>query len=188
MVSFPDAIKLAFSQYAKFDGRATRAEYWWYFLFVILGYLASFLVGAIFDVAFSTSPAFALIMFYGFGLGNVIPMWAITSRRLHDIGQSGWVQVIQYIPCVSIVGFWVMIYLCCKNSSTGVNQYGPDPRGDLKVNGSYSSEASYFDETVVEKSADDSGSDEKQCRICNVSNKPNSTFCKQCGKHLGDAT
>ena len=181
MVSFPHAIKLAFSQYSKFDGRATRAEYWWFQLFFYPCYI--FLI-----IPFVILSNYISIIAYAVFIPLLIPQVTVTTRRLHDISQSGWVQVIQYIPCVNIVGFFVIIYLCCKNSTTGSNYYGPDPRGDLQVDGSYRSEASYFDETLVEKSSDDSRSDEKQCRICYVSNQPNSKFCKQCGGPLDNAT
>ncbi len=89
-VDFVAAIKLYFANYANFKGRSTRAEYWWAMLFVFLLSLVLEFIG---------SDALSVIV----SLGLMIPNWAIATRRLHDIGKSGW----------WIVGFTVATWIIC---------------------------------------------------------------------------
>ena len=71
MVSFGEAIKLGFHGYVKFSGRSTRAEYWWWVLFVILTQQALNVVNIRIGILF--------------GLAVLIPGLALGTRRLHDI-------------------------------------------------------------------------------------------------------
>ena len=74
MVGFGDAIARGFSHYFKFSGRATRAEYWFWVLFASLVQAIPLIGGFI-------------------GLFCLIPSLSVTSRRLHDIGKTGWWQL-----------------------------------------------------------------------------------------------
>ena len=76
MVSFPDAIRLGFQHYFDFRSRSTRAEYWWWVLFVILTQQALNVVNIRIGILF--------------GLAVLIPGLALGTRRLHDINKSGW--------------------------------------------------------------------------------------------------
>lgn len=100
--SFGDAIKVCFSKYADFEGRANRAEYWYWFLFTFL---------------FSLIPIVNIIA----GLAFFIPSLAAAVRRLHDIGKSGWWYLIALIP---IVGAIWLIVLLCQPSQPEANEYG----------------------------------------------------------------
>lgn len=60
-----------------------------------------------------------------FGLITMLPSLAINTRRLHDIGRSGWWQLIAF----TIVGIPVLIYWFCKESQPGPNAYGSNPYG-----------------------------------------------------------
>ena len=83
MVSFPKAILLGFKNYINFRGRSTRAEFWWMFLvYVLLGQMLPYLVSG----------------FWIATLALIIPITSLTTRRLHDIGKSGWWQVLFYAP------------------------------------------------------------------------------------------
>ena len=85
--SFPDAIKIAFSKYADFSGRARRSEYWWFFLFVqLVTQLPSLII-----------PPLGSIVSLGAFLVTFIPSLAVTARRLHDIGRTGWWQLVWYL-------------------------------------------------------------------------------------------
>mgnify|MGYP000190925275 CR=1 FL=1 len=68
--NFGDAIGICWNNYANFQGRASRSEYWWFYLFV-------FVIGLIPILGLAT-----LIL--------IIPQLAVTARRLHDINRSGW--------------------------------------------------------------------------------------------------
>jgi len=75
-MSFVDAIKSGFRNYARFRGRAGRSEYWWFFLFTVLAQ----------TVASSISDDFGNLV----GLAVFLPGLAVHVRRLHDTGRSGW--------------------------------------------------------------------------------------------------
>lgn len=84
-----DAVRICFQKYADFSGRAPRSEYWWWRLFVLLVNLAlGFLAGAV-----HTIPDMKILvpaMKGLFSLGIFLPDLAVTVRRLHDTGRSGW--------------------------------------------------------------------------------------------------
>jgi uncharacterized membrane protein YhaH (DUF805 family) len=112
-----------YRKYATFSGRARRAEYWWYTLFnsIIYGVLVGigFLMG---DSDTSTTIFGFLVMVYV--LIVLVPTLAVTSRRLHDTGHSGWWQVLSIVPLAGLVAFIMTIL----DGNPGTNQYGPDPR------------------------------------------------------------
>ena len=96
MVRFPYAIKLGFSNYFSFSGRSTRAEYWWWGLFTIAGGSILGSVDTIINVWAETGQTSLLRPL--FGLVTIIPSIALGSRRLHDIGKSGWWQLGLTLP------------------------------------------------------------------------------------------
>ena len=120
MVSFPDAIRLGFQHYFDFRSRSTRAEYWWWVLFVILTQQALNVVNIRIGILF--------------GLAVLIPGLALGTRRLHDINKSGWWLLMWF--CIFLVRFGifliapviVLIVWHTKPSDEGTNKYGPDPR------------------------------------------------------------
>ena len=109
-VSFVDAVKLFFTRYADFKGRSRRSEYWW-------ACLATAIVSGVLS---SAIPDFAWI----WSLIILVPGFAISIRRLHDIGKSGWWHLINFIP---VVGQIIFIVFMCKDS-TEDNQWGPNPK------------------------------------------------------------
>jgi len=85
-MSFGEAIKTCFEKYAVFSGRARRSEFWYFYLFYILvAFGLSFL---------SIRIPVAKYLYILFGLGVFLPYTAVTVRRLHDIGKSGWILLI----------------------------------------------------------------------------------------------
>ncbi len=111
-MSFVDAIQSGLSQYAVFRGRASRPQFWWFMLFCVL---AVSLAEAIVGEGFSGLVTLAL----------VLPTLAVTARRLHDIGRSGWWQLMVWLP---VVGIFIVLYWYVQPSQVGVNRFGPDPR------------------------------------------------------------
>jgi uncharacterized membrane protein YhaH (DUF805 family) len=79
-----DAVKACFAKYADFNGRATRTEYWWFFLAVLLGSAVALIVSYRLYVLFS--------------LVTLLPMIAVGARRLHDTNRSGWWQLLALVP------------------------------------------------------------------------------------------
>ncbi|MGY8886456.1 MAG: DUF805 domain-containing protein [Flavobacteriales bacterium] len=109
-------------QYADFNGRARRKEYWMFVLFnlsfsTIALYLDNFLEITIDDYAYG--PLYGLYV-----LVLLIPGLAVLVRRLHDIGKSGWMLLVAFIPFIG--PFWVLILLVTEGNA-GENQYGQDP-------------------------------------------------------------
>lgn len=92
-MNFQDAITTCLSKYADFKGTATRSEYWWFALFILLASAAASIVSQ------SLSGLFSLAM--------LLPSIAAATRRLHDTDRSGWWQLIVLVP---LVGWLVLIY------------------------------------------------------------------------------
>lgn len=103
-MDFGTSIKTCFSKYATFSGRARRSEFWWFFLFSILGSI----VAAIIDAAIGSEMGAVGNIF---SLALFLPSLAVGSRRLHDINKSGWWQILPlvgFVPMlIGIVGIAV---------------------------------------------------------------------------------
>jgi uncharacterized membrane protein YhaH (DUF805 family) len=112
-----------------FQGRARRKEYWFFVLFnIIVSVILNFL-----DRAIGTYDAEAGAGVLGgvYALAVLIPSIAVTVRRLHDTGRSGWWILIGLIP---VIGWIVLLVFMLLDSQPGDNQYGPNPKtGDGAV-------------------------------------------------------
>ena len=114
-MDFMTAVKHVFANYANFSGRARRSEYWWFYLFnIIVNVVASIIDGAI------GMPIVSIIAF----LGLIIPGIAVSVRRMHDVGRSGWWLFIALIPLVGII---LLIYWFVQRGTVGPNDWGQDP-------------------------------------------------------------
>jgi len=90
-MTFVESVKTCFKKYTEFNGRATRSEYWFFFLFsALVGFSLGVLDAAIFPN--NTSGVLSLI----FGIITFIPYIAVGCRRLHDINRSGWWIALPY--------------------------------------------------------------------------------------------
>jgi uncharacterized membrane protein YhaH (DUF805 family) len=115
-MGFADAIRSVFSKYVVFSGRARRSEFWWFTLFAVILYI----VVAIIDAAIGSSILGIIV-----GLALLLPSLAVTARRLHDTGRSGWWILIGIIP---LIGAIVLLVFECQDSQPGTNAYGPSPK------------------------------------------------------------
>jgi uncharacterized membrane protein YhaH (DUF805 family) len=111
MEYFIDALK----KYADFKGRARRKEYWMFVLIYSIIIIALSLIDTFFGTVW-LSPIFSLAL--------IIPSISISARRLHDIGRSGWWQLIYFIP---LIGLIVMLVFLCQDSHEE-NHYGISPK------------------------------------------------------------
>jgi uncharacterized membrane protein YhaH (DUF805 family) len=102
--------------YAGFNGRARRTEYW---MFVLI----NFVIGIVLEIIGALIKT--QIIYYLYSLAVLIPSLAVGVRRLHDIGKSGWWLLIGLIP---IVGWILLIVWAATPGQSGSNQYGPDPK------------------------------------------------------------
>jgi uncharacterized membrane protein YhaH (DUF805 family) len=106
-----------FKKYAVFEGRARRAEYWYFLLFnLIIAFALTFL-----DSVLHSQIPYALYL-----LVAIVPSLAVSVRRLHDTGHSGWWLLLDFVP---IVGAIILLIWLATDSEPGMNQYGPNPKG-----------------------------------------------------------
>lgn len=116
-VGFADAVKLFFSNYANFKGRSTRSEYWWWSLAV---FITSFVL--MMSLMFVEGVVVYLIagVMVLYLLAIVVPNIALSIRRLHDVGKSGWWFLINLVPFVGGIVFFVISLM----PSDGANKWG----------------------------------------------------------------
>lgn len=108
-MSFQDSIRVCLQKYADFKGRASRAEYWWFYLFSTLLMMA---LGIVSDTL-STVASFALLL----------PNLSVTARRLHDRDLSGWWMLLP----LTIIGIIPFIWFMLRSSEPAPNRYGDVP-------------------------------------------------------------
>ncbi|WP_207382721.1 DUF805 domain-containing protein [Flavobacterium subsaxonicum] len=109
-------LKVVRDNYANFEGRARRSEYW-YFL------LGNFIVMIALGILMAISSIFAFA--YGlYGLAVLVPSVAVAVRRLHDVGKSGWFYLLAFVPIANIY----ILILFCTEGTVGANEFGPDPK------------------------------------------------------------
>lgn len=94
-MGFSDAMKLCFSRYATFGGRSTRSEFWWWMTFA---FVVQFLIGRLLEAAGANTVVLIIDLLLA------CPGAAVASRRLHDIGRSGWWQA-------GLFPLWGMLFL-----------------------------------------------------------------------------
>ena len=104
------SVRTCLTKYADFNGRAARPEFWW---FVLAQIVVSLILNMVLPVLGGL-----------FSLAVLVPSLAAGSRRLHDIGKSGWLQLLGLIP---IVGWILLIYWAAQPGEPAANQYGPPP-------------------------------------------------------------
>lgn len=147
--------KVVFQNYANFNGRARRSEYWYFTLFNIIFSMITMAIDKMLNLELGLNTVYGLAVF--------IPGVAVAFRRLHDIGKSGWLLIIVYlamiISAVVLVGaslsalsgvaspegfgvgaiiagvaifglaIWLLV-MFCTNGDVGENKYGADPKAD----------------------------------------------------------
>lgn len=126
------------SYFFNFSGRARRKEYWSFWVVPVLIYLV---LGILLAIGISTSAnsqspngltIISAILLAVFVLATIIPGLAVQVRRLHDVGQSGWILllliVISMVPVLGFVSFVAYIVLGCVDSQPGSSKYGPPPK------------------------------------------------------------
>lgn len=138
-MTFTESINNCYGNYFNFSGRASRSEYWWFYLFNILvsfvycilflflagGAIIAAMAGGDLSAAFSGSiPLVLLSVIYKiYCIGTIIPGLAVTFRRLHDTGRSAWNIFFVLIPLVGPIV--LLVFLC--SASDDENSYGyPD--------------------------------------------------------------
>lgn len=128
--------------YANFNGRARRKEYWGFVLFSLLGLVA---IGAVAVIGITTSDFreanqsyspvlwLAIVAYALFALYLILPSIAVTVRRFHDIGQSGWIYllliIVGIVPFLGLISTIAIFVITVLDSQPGENKYGVSPKG-----------------------------------------------------------
>ncbi|MBD0824274.1 DUF805 domain-containing protein [Aestuariibaculum marinum] len=118
-------LKVVKDNYANFDGRARRKEYWMFNLIHMLILFGLIAISLAISIS-SDAPGF-LSLYIIYALATFIPGLAVTVRRLHDLGKSGSYFFIYFIPLVG--PFW-LLFLLITEGERGSNNYGPDPKNE----------------------------------------------------------
>lgn len=140
-VGFVDAIKQFYSSYGTFTGRSNRSEYWWVVLYLAIvnavlaipyyialgSYAASVSAADTLEAqqaAAASFPAAAIIfgiLLFVWSLANLVPSLAVSVRRLHDTGRSGWFILLGLIP---IAGPIILVVFYATESKPEGARYG----------------------------------------------------------------
>ena len=114
-MGFFEAISDAFAKYARFSGRSSRAAYWWFYLFTLI----VFVIAAAIDAALDTGGiVYALV-----AIGLLLPSVAVTVRRFHDAGHSGWWLLLLIVPLIGVI----VALIFTLQGSKPPNKWGPGP-------------------------------------------------------------
>lgn len=115
-------------QYTDFSGRARRKEYWMYTLFNLIFAIVALMVDLLLGTSFEMNGMNILGYGYIYMLYNlfvIIPGLAVSVRRLHDVGKSGWFLLIAFIPLIGAI--WLLV-LYVTDSDSGNNKWGANPK------------------------------------------------------------
>ena len=122
-MGFSEAVRTVLNKYATFEGRARRSEYWYFTLLsVILSIAAQVIGGGGRNGGLITLLLLGVLCLVSLAL--LIPGIAVSVRRLHDTGRSGWFLLIALIPLVG--GILLRVWMCSRGTE-GPNRFGADP-------------------------------------------------------------
>jgi uncharacterized membrane protein YhaH (DUF805 family) len=118
-------LKVVRDNYANFQGRARRQEYWMYALINLM----IVLVLGIFDTLLFSSGNNFISGIYS--LAVLVPGIAVSVRRLHDTDRSGWWLLLVLIP---IIGIIILLVLMCIEGNSASNRFGTNPKAGITLN------------------------------------------------------
>lgn len=110
-------------QYADFNGRARRTEYW---MFALVSVIVGLLLALVDEVVF-VGPGLSTTgwLATAYSVALIVPTLAVGARRLHDTGRSGWWLLIGLIP---LIGTIVLVVFFALEGQRSSNAFGPDPK------------------------------------------------------------
>ncbi len=128
MMSFGNAITTCFNKSFDVEGRASRSEFWWFSLFSFVYSIATSIIAAMIAAMVANDLEMLEIIYNLLSFAFYLPILpaaiCVTARRLHDIGHSGWLQLVVLVPCVGIIFY--LIWMITEGDSVP-NLYGPVP-------------------------------------------------------------
>ncbi len=124
-------LKVVRDNYANFEGRARRKEYWMFALFnfiIMLVLYIPLIIGAAMENETLIFIGVGLVLVYA--LAVLVPSIGVVVRRLHDQDKSGWYYLVGFIPFIG--GIWLLILMVTEGTA-GPNQYGEDPKANERL-------------------------------------------------------
>lgn len=125
----------ALKNYADFSSRSRRKEFWMFYLFTILIMMLlsiiEFIIIDIFQNAeefLQDSGDYTPISLGLYIILTIVPTVAVTVRRLHDMGKSGWFYLLNFIPTIGTI---ILLIMCMFDSEPGENKWGPNPKEEM---------------------------------------------------------
>ena len=116
-MNFQTSVKTCFSKYATFSGRASRSEYWFFYLFTIIASIVTWIIDTML-LGYSAEDTGAISLI--FQIIIILPSIAVGARRLHDIGKSGWWQLL----ILTLIGIILLIVWFATIGSSKKNKFG----------------------------------------------------------------
>lgn len=181
---------MVWRKFADFSGRSRRTEYWMFALFnsliifslAFLGFFSIFPNGN-----GNRTGGILLIPLILYVLAAIIPSLAVSVRRLHDSGKSGWwllIHLTGIIPFIRFIGSVIMIVLMCLDSDPGPNQYGPNPKSS-ELAGMAAGNAGFTSMGLGGQPQPFTGAiNYEVCITCGRKLKDGADFCNNCGVHV----
>ena len=114
-MNFGQSIAYCFSNYVNFNGRESRSECWWFFLF---GFILQF-IGTVWDAATGDTSGSGVMYWIAYAV-VFLPSIAVGARRLHDVNKSGWWQLIS----LTVIGLIPLIIWMATEGTKKNNSYG----------------------------------------------------------------
>ena len=102
-MGFQESIKTVYNKYGDFTGTASKPEFWWFFLYYLI---ADFLLSIVDTIIFGYEGLGYGPFSFIFLIANIVPNFSVGARRLHDVGRSGWWQLL----ALTIIGYIILIY------------------------------------------------------------------------------
>ena len=138
--------------YANFNGRARRSDYWYVALAeavigMVFGILAGIIMAIVYNVTWDDEVMAVVGAIAGgilglYSLATIVPHLSLTVRRLHDIGKGGVYLLLGLIP--GGIGNIIILVFCCTDSQPGINQYGTSEKyPQLQQNNAYAQQGMY---------------------------------------------
>lgn len=122
--TFSEAFPMVMKKYATFSGRASRPEFWYFWLTCFLVNFVFNLIAQLLGPESAASGIIAIVQGL-FSLAVVIPYIAVAVRRLHDTNRTGWWCLLLLVP---VIGWIIFLIFLAGAPTPGTNMYGPQPR------------------------------------------------------------
>ena len=169
------AVLSGFINYANFDGRATRSEYWWFY-----GFFAALLI-AIFVASLAWNPIL-FTLWVAYLVAMLPPVLSVTVRRLHDLNRPGNWAMLALIPFAGVR----LTRLLVQPGTPGPNRYGPDPLRRATRSTPPQPGVSHAPNRPPRHTQDTPTASRSAppCPRCSMEREHNAQFCGNCGAAL----